>query len=319
MRDKFGRNINYVRISLTDKCNLRCVYCMPSDVKFERNYINNDLSFDDYKFIVKSMSDLGITKVRFTGGEPLLYPDLIELIKFTHEKCNIEDIAITTNGIGLADIAYELKESGLKSVNISLDSLKEYKYKSITKNGQLKEVLKSINICLKLGIKVKINCVVINGFNDDELYDFIMMAKYYPIDVRFIELMPLGEAKKIYNNGYFNIGAEIDQIKDLYKVSDNENSTAQYYKFDGARGRIGIITPMRCSFCSDCNRIRVTSNGTIKLCLHSKEEVDIKYYLHKPMIFREIMREIILGKPEKHHLIENQCSDTDRSMYEIGG
>ncbi|MEG1310533.1 MAG: GTP 3',8-cyclase MoaA [Romboutsia sp.] len=319
MKDKFGRSINYVRISLTDKCNLRCVYCMPSDVKFEKNYINDDLSFDDYKFIVKSMSDLGITKVRFTGGEPLLYPNLVELIRFSYEECNIDDINITTNGIGLADVARDLKINGLKSVNISLDSLKEYKYKSITRNGRLKEVLKSINICLSLGIKVKINCVVIDGFNDDEIDDFIIMTKYYPIDVRFIELMPLGEAKKVYNSGYFNVGAEIDSIEDLYKVDDNEKSTAQYYKFSGSRGRVGVITPMRCSFCSECNRIRVTSNGIIKPCLHSKEEINIKYYLHKPLMFREIMKEIILGKPEKHNLIENQCSDTERSMYEIGG
>lgn len=319
MVDKYGRNINYVRISLTDKCNLRCIYCMPSDVEFEKNYINDVLSLNDYKFIIKGMSELGINKVRFTGGEPLLYPNLVDLIRYTYEECRIDDIGITTNGIGLHEVAYELYQNGLKSVNISMDSLKEYKYKSITRGGDLKDVLKSIHKCLSLGIKVKVNCVVIKGFNDDEILDFMLMTKFYPIDIRFIELMPLGEASKVYKKGYFNIGQMIDSVDELYKVSSNKKSAAQYYKYDGAKGRVGIITPMSCSFCSECNRIRVTANGNIKLCLHSKEEIDIKYYLNKPLIFREIMREMILEKPEKHYLNENQCSDTNRRMYQIGG
>lgn len=319
MIDKYGRNIDYVRISLTDKCNLRCVYCMPSDVAFEKNYINDVLELDDYKFIIKGMSELGTTKVRFTGGEPLLHPNIVELIRYAYEDCRIDDIGITTNGIGLDKIAYNLYQSGLKSVNISLDSLKEYKYKSITRGGELKHILKSINKCLSLGIKVKINCVVINGFNDDELLDFMLMTKLHPIDIRFIELMPLGEASKVYKKGYFNIGKMIENIDELYKVNSNEKSTAQYYRFDGAKGRIGVITPMSCSFCNECNRIRVTANGTIKLCLHSNEEFDIKEYLNKPMIFKEVMKDIILEKPEKHYLNENQHSDTTRKMYQIGG
>lgn len=318
MKDKFGRKIDYVRISLTDKCNLRCVYCMPDDVKFEKNYINNDLSFDDYKFIIKGLADIGITKVRFTGGEPLLYPKLLELIKYTY-LAGIDDIAITTNGIGLYEIASELRCNGLSTVNISMDSLKEYKFKEITRYGQLINVLKSINKCLRLGIKVKINCVLIDGFNDDEIIDFITLTMNYPIDVRFIELMPLGEAKKIYHSGYIDVVEAISNVEGLYRIKDEKKSVAKYYKLQNSKGRVGIITPMSCSFCSDCNRIRLTSDGFIKPCLHSKEEIDIKYYLNKPMIFREILKEIILGKPEKHYLVENQSTDTDKSMYQIGG
>lgn len=318
MKDKFGRKIDYVRISLTDKCNLRCVYCMPDDVRFERNYINDDLGFDDYKFIIKMMADIGITKVRFTGGEPLLYPKLIELVKYTYNS-GIEDIAITTNGMGLYEIASELRRSGLTTVNISIDSLKEYKFKEITRYGKLTEVLKSINKCLSLGIKVKINCVLINGFNDDEIIDFITLTMNFPIDVRFIELMPLGEAKGIYNSGYIDVVNVISNIDGLYRVKDNEKSVAKYYKLANAKGRVGVITPMSCSFCSECNRIRITSNGCIKPCLHSKEEIDIKYYINKPMIFKEVLKEIILGKPEKHHLLEKKSTDTHRSMYQIGG
>ena len=319
MLDGYGRNIDYARISLTDKCNLRCVYCMPEDKVYENNLINDTLSFNDYKFIINGLSQVGIKKIKFTGGEPLLYPHLIELIKYAHYECNIDDISITTNGIGLNEIAYELKRSGLKSVNISLDSLKSYKYKSITRGGNLTDVLKSINRCLELGIKVKINCVVIKRFNDDEVYDFIEMANYYPIDVRFIELMPLGEGEYFYENGYFNISKLINEIDELYKIEDEKGSTARLYQAKYAKGRIGIITPISCKFCNTCNRIRITSDGKIKLCLHSNEETDIRYYLNKPMIFKEVLKEIILKKPDKHNLLENNSSDTYRQMYEIGG
>ena len=319
MLDGYERNIDYARISLTDKCNLRCVYCMPEDKVYENNLINDTLSFNDYKFIINGLSQVGIKKIKFTGGEPLLYPHLIELIKYAHYECNIDDISITTNGIGLNEIAYELKRSGLKSVNISLDSLKSYKYKSITRGGNLKDVLKSINRCLELGIKVKINCVVIKRFNDDEVYDFIEMANYYPIDVRFIELMPLGEGEYFYENGYFNISNFINDIDELYKIEDEKGSTARLYQAKYAKGRIGIITPISCQFCNTCNRIRITSDGKIKLCLHSNEETDIRYYLNKPMIFKEVLKEIILKKPDKHNLLESNSSDTYRQMYEIGG
>ena len=319
MLDGYERNIDYARISLTDKCNLRCVYCMPEDKVYENNLINDTLSFNDYKFIINGLSQVGIKKIKFTGGEPLLYPHLIELIKYAHYECNIDDISITTNGIGLNEIAYELKRSGLKSVNISLDSLKSYKYKSITRGGNLTDVLKSINRCLELGIKVKINCVVIKRFNDDEVYDFIEMANYYPIDVRFIELMPLGEGEYFYENGYFNISNFINDIDELYKIEDEKGSTARLYQAKYAKGRIGIITPISCQFCNTCNRIRITSDGKIKLCLHSNEETDIRYYLNKPMIFKEVLKEIILKKPDKHNLLESNSSDTYRKMYEIGG
>ena len=319
MLDGYERNIDYARISLTDKCNLRCVYCMPEDKLNENNLINDTLSFNDYKFIINGLSQVGIKKIKFTGGEPLLYPHLIELIKYAHYECNIDDISITTNGIGLNEIAYELKRSGLKSVNISLDSLKSYKYKSITRGGNLTDVLKSINRCLELGIKVKINCVVIKRFNDDEVYDFIEMANYYPIDVRFIELMPLGEGEYFYENGYFNISNFINDIDELYKIEDEKGSTARLYQAKYAKGRIGIITPISCQFCNTCNRIRITSDGKIKLCLHSNEETDIRYYLNKPMIFKEVLKEIILKKPDKHNLLESNSSDTYRQMYEIGG
>lgn len=319
MIDEHGRNIDYARISLTDKCNLRCAYCMPEDKVYENNLINNTLSFNDYKFIINGLEQVGIKKIRFTGGEPLLYPHLIELIKYTYHECKIDDISITTNGIGLNEIAYELKKSGLKTVNINLESLKSYKYKSITRGGNLTDVLKSINRCLELGIKVKINCVVIKGFNDDELYDFIDMTNYYPIDVRFIELMPIGEGKYFFENGYFNITKFINENENLYKIKDEKGSSAKLYQAKYAKGRVGIVTSLSYPFCNTCNKIRITSDGKIKSCLHSNEETDITYYFNKPIIFKQILKEIIFKKPDKHNLLENKCSYTNRDMYEIGG
>lgn len=318
MLDKYGRNVDYAKISLTDKCNLRCVYCMPEDKVYEKNLINNSLSFNDYKFIINGLAQVGINKISFTGGEPLLYPHLIDLIKYTHKECKIDDISISTNGIGLNEIAYELRKNGLKTVNISLDSLKSYKYKSITRDGNLTDVLKSINRCLELGINVKINCVVIKGFNDDEIYDFIEMANYYPIDVRFIELIPIGEGKHFFENGYFNITKFINETDELYKIENEKGSSVKLYQAKYAKGRIGIITPISCSACNICNSIRITSNGKIKLCLHSNEETDITYYLNKPIIFKEILKETISNKPQKHNLLEINSSDDDRDMYEIG-
>ena len=302
MLDEYGRKIDYAKISLTDKCNLKCVYCIPEYEVDKNNLMNDTLSLHDYKFIINGLSQVGIRKIRFTGGEPLLYPHLIELIKYTRIECNINDIAITTNGIGLDEMAYELKQSGVKTVNISLDSLKSYKYKSITRGGNLADVLKSINECLSLGIKVKINCVVINGFNDDEIYDFIDMTNHYPIDVRFIELMPLGEGKHFYEDGYFNITNYINKIDELYKIEDDIDSTAKLYKLDYAKGRVGVIAPLSSQFCNRCNKIKVTSDGKIKPCISSNEEIDIKYYLNKPMMFKEELKEAIYKKPQKYNL-----------------
>ncbi|MGL5756578.1 MAG: GTP 3',8-cyclase MoaA [Paraclostridium sp.] len=317
MIDKHNREIDYLRISLTDKCNLRCIYCMPQDIQTDN--INNELSFEDYKTILKVFSNAGIKKVRFTGGEPLLYENLDKLIEYARVECRIDDICMTTNAIGLSNKINKLKHNGLKKVNISIDSLNEEKYKKITRGGDLNQVLEAIDKCIKLGIKVKINCVLIKGLNDDELYDFINITKDKFIDVRFIELMPIGEGLKIFKKGYVNLNETLAQIECLKPITFSEKSVASYYKIDNSKGRVGIITPMSCSFCNNCNRIRMTSNGNLKLCLHSKEEIDIKPYLKNSEKFLSTLKEFIYTKPEKHNLLENKKSDTNRNMYQIGG
>lgn len=282
---------SYLHISLTQKCNLGCVYCKSENQYYDSTF--DKLTVEDYKFLIKSMAELGISKVRFSGGEPLLYQRLIELIKFAKEECGVEDIGITTNGVLLYELAYELRDAGVNSVNISLDSLKEYKYKSITNGGSLKKVLKSIEVCSKIGLDTKINCVTIDGFNDDELYDFMLMTHYYPIDVRFREIVPMGEALKIYKQGYFNVQQFINEIDELTLVENNEICGAKYYKYNGAKGRVGVITPLYSSYCNNHNKIRIASNGYMKLGSNSEVEIDITQYLQKPMIFKETIKEII--------------------------
>lgn len=303
MLDEYCKNIDYAEISITDKCNLRCVYCRSEDsIHYNDNLINDCLSLYDYKFIINGLSQVGIKKINFTGGEPLLYPNLVELIRYTYYECNINDISITTHGIGLHEIVDELKRNGLKTVNISLDSLKSYKYKEITRGGNLNDVLKSINRCLELGVKVNINCVIIDTFNDDEIYDFIDMANYYPVDIRFIEIMPFGEGKYIYEEGYFNLSKYINQIDILYKIEDDKDTNAKMYKVNHSKGRIGIITDIRYN---TCNKVIITLDGKIKLSMHSNEEVDMKYYLNKPMIFKEVLRESIYKIMENNMLLSN--------------
>ena len=301
MLDEYKKNINYAEISLTDKCNLKCVYCMPEDKVYDSDIINDTLLFSDYKFIINGLAQVGINKIDFTGGEPLLYPQLVELIKYTTFDCNIDDVSITTNGIGLHEIAYELKQSGLKSVNISLDSLKSYKYKAITRGANLNYVLKSINRCLDLGIKVNINCVIIKKFNDDEIYDFIDMTNYYPVDIRFVELLPFGEGEYLYENGYFNLTKFINETDLLYKIQDEEELNIDLYKIKYAKGRIGIITNVSANV---CNRIIITPSGSVKLEVYSNEHVDIKEYLNKPMIFKEVLREIMTKIIDNNKLSE---------------
>lgn len=295
MKDSYSREINYLRISLTDKCNLRCVYCMEEDLKFKEDYINDVLSFEDYKFIIKNASELGIKKIKFTGGEPLLYPKLSELIYFAKNDCNIEEISITTNGHGFCEKALELKRSGLDRVNISINSLREYRYSAITRGGRLNEVLNTLNTCLRLKLEVKINVILINEFNNDEIHDFMQLAKNFNIDVRFIELMPQGMSKKLYETSYISVKETVESMGEIEYIEYDYNSPARNYIFKNCKGRIGIIAPLSNCFCNNCNKISLTHDGNIKSCILGSE-IDIKEYINKPIMFKETIKDIIKNK-----------------------
>lgn len=319
MLDRFGRNIDYLRVSLTDRCNLRCVYCMPEQ-GVEKICHEDILRFEEVLKVVSVFSKLGIKKVRYTGGEPLILKDIEKIIYETSRLSGIEDISVTTNGILLADMVCSLKEAGLKRVNISLDTLKEDRYSRITRGGNIKKVFDAIERCIAYGITpVKINVVVIKGINDDELGDFIKLTKDMPIEVRFIELMPIGEGRRYFQEGHMSSEEILSIHQGLIPVPINEHKTAELYKLKNAKGTVGFISPVSCKFCSSCNKIRLTAVGTIKPCLHSSEEISIREYVDNEIGLMYAIKRAIYGKPAEHHMDDEGVSRSKRDMYQIGG
>ena len=263
MNDQFGREINYLRISLTDNCNLRCIYCTPNLI-----HKNNILSFEDISKIIGVVKELGIKKIRLTGGEPLLRNDLNKIISKIKDT-GINEIYLTTNGILLEEKIEELKEAGLCGVNISLDTLDGEIFKKITRGGDIQKVLRGIEKSLELGLKVKINSVIIKGINE-KFEDLVRLTENKNIDVRFIELMPIGEGKNyqgIDNQEIFEI------LKKSFEINEENfeiNGVARYFRIKNFKGRVGFISPIHSCFCETCNKIRITSFGEIKRCLNEK-------------------------------------------------
>ena len=313
MKDRFGRNITYLRISVTDLCNLRCKYCMPeSGVK---SLCHSDiLSIEEIVEIVKVASKNGIKKIRLTGGEPLVRRGFINLCKQISEINEIEDIAITTNGVYLKDMADELFENKVRRINFSLDTLIKEKYNDITRRNDFDKTMESLFYAIKKGFEVKINVVLIGGFNDDEIQDFVNLANDYDLEVRFIELMQIGETANWSKNKFVSNKIVLEKVPEL--EFDGVSGVAKIYKIKGQKGRIGLISPISCSFCEDCNRIRLTSDGKLKPCLHSKDEINLKGLSGEEL--EEVFKRGIFEKPEKHHL-EDGKSESARDMNKIGG
>lgn len=319
MIDSYGRNIDYFRISLTDRCNLRCVYCMP-EKGIDKKSHKEILRFEEILKIVKAASLLGIKKIRYTGGEPLVSKDIDWLIQETSKISGIREICITTNGILLEDLAEDLKKAGLTRVNISLDTLKEDKYKAITRGGNISKVLRAIQKSINIGLTpVKINTVLIKGINDDEIADFINLTKELPVEVRFIELMPIGQGAELYKDGFISSSEILARFPELMPVETSKSSTASIFKAKGSIGKVGFISPLSCKFCSECNRIRLTSVATIKPCLHSSKEVNLRDYLDNEVLLTSVLKEAIYSKPSQHHLESSRKSESERAMYQIGG
>lgn len=313
MKDRFGRNITYLRISVTDLCNLRCKYCMPeSGVK---SLCHSDiLSIEEIVEIVKVASKNGIKKIRLTGGEPLVRRGFINLCKEISKIDKIEDIAITTNGVYLKAMADELFENKVRRINFSLDTLIKEKYNDITRRNDFDKTMESLFYAIKKGFKVKINVVLIGGFNDDEIQDFVNLANDYDLEVRFIELMQIGETANWSKDKFVSNKIVLEKVPEL--EFDGVSGVAKIYKIKGQKGRIGLISPISCSFCEDCNRIRLTSDGKLKPCLHSKDEINLKGLSGEEL--EEVFKRGIFEKPEKHHL-EDGKSESARDMNKIGG
>ena len=323
MKDKYNREIDYLRISLTDKCNLRCIYCM--DDKDNTFFSEEDkLTKDEICKVVNICSKLGIKKVRLTGGEPLVRKDIIDLLQGINNIDGIEEIYMTTNGILLEDKVEILKKSGLKGVNISLDSLKSDMFNKLTRVGDLKKVLNSIDKCLENKIKVKINTVMIKGMNEDEILDFVNLTLEKDIDVRFIELMPIGVGSKFKGVSNDEIRKLVNEkFKDIEEIKRNNNEgPATYIKLKNAKGKVGFISAISNCFCEECNRIRLTSEGFLKQCLHYKYGIDLKNLLRGNASEEEILNVIkdnIYNKPEKHLFMQKSKDKELKFMNQIGG
>jgi len=320
--DSFGRSINYLRISVTDRCNLRCIYCMPPEGVPQMPH-SEILSYEEVRTVVRAAAELGINRIRFTGGEPLVRAELSKLIKMISQIEGIQELSLTTNGTFLKNYALELKQAGLSRVNVSLDTLKADKFQYITRLGKLKDVLEGIEAAKEAGFEpVKINTVVMRGINDDEILDFAKMTYKDGWHVRFIELMPFKGVAEFVPS--IELRQHISLLGKLEpSASITGNGPAMYYRLAGAKGTIGFITPLtELSFCSRCNRMRLTPDGRLRPCLLGEDEIDLKMPLRNNASMEELKRLIlkaVASKPEHHHLEGGNVRLVKRKMSQIGG
>ena len=317
MTDGFGREINYLRLSITELCNLRCRYCMPEDGVCKKSHAEM-LTQEEMLSAIRAAASLGVTKLRLTGGEPLVKPNIVSLCREAAATPGIREICLTTNGTLLPRLAQPLKEAGVNRLNISLDTLDADKYRFITRRGELEQALKGIEAAQKAGFEqIKINTVLIGGFNDDEIPQLAELTRRYPLDLRFIELMPMYDSGDFGPEAFLPYTAVTEKLPELEPLPA-DGSVAKLYRLPGAPGRIGLISPVSAHFCASCNRIRITADGKIKPCLHSPDELSIKGLSEAEMT--EVLRRAILQKPKWHgELSYSQRSQAQRNMNQIGG
>ena len=322
VKDRFARTIDYLRISVTDRCNLRCLYCMPSG-GVEPVKHKDILSYEEIIRIAQNAARLGVRKIRLTGGEPLTRRNIAFLISSIRHINGIQDLSMTTNGILLEKYAQTLADAGLDRVNISLDSLNEERYREITRGGELALALRGIDAAGQAGLKpIKINMVPIRGFNDEEILSFARMTMDSEYQVRFIECMPSADIDFWSPAKYMTtdeIKKIIEPLGPLSPVHIRRNGPSKYYQFKGAKGVIGFISALTHHFCSDCNRLRLTADGKLRPCLFSETEIDLGAAIRRGASDKEIVRLLLLSiavKPEGHrigsrqNLPENHSADS---------
>lgn len=317
MIDQHGRKITYLRISVTELCNLRCRYCMPEEGVCKKSHFDM-LTEDEMILAVEAAASLGITKLRITGGEPLVKKNIVSICRRAAAVKGIREVCLTTNGILLPQLAKPLKEAGVKRLNLSLDTLDAQKYAYITRIGDLEAFWQGFYAAMEAGFeKIKINAVLMGGFNDDEIVPLAELTRKYPLDMRFIEMMPM------YDSGDFDSGAFIPITKVREQLPDaipteQDGGVAKLYRLPGAQGNIGLISPVSAHFCGECNRIRLTADGKIKPCLHSADEYSLKGLDFEGM--RAQLEKAIWSKPAWHGDLDAvHRSQAGRNMNQIGG
>ncbi len=306
-----------MRLSVTDRCNLRCRYCMPEDGVCKKPH-EQMLNEDEMIAAVEAAASLGIEKLRITGGEPLVKRNIMSLCARAAHVPGIREVCMTTNGVLLPKLAKGLRAAGVRRVNISLDTLNPDKYAYITRMGTLDQALAGLDAALDAGFdKVKINAVLIGGFNDGEIEEMAKLTLTYPVDVRFIELMPMLDQPEFGERAFIPYTRVLETLPQAVPVRA-DGGVAKLYRLPGAKGNIGLISPVNAHFCAGCNRIRLTADGKLKPCLHSADEISLKGMTREAM--RETMRQVIFEKPACHaELSASQRSQAGRNMNQIGG
>ena len=325
MQDSFGRKIDYLRISVTDKCNLRCQYCMPKEgIRLLEH--QELLQLEEIARVVRIMADLGITQIRFTGGEPLVRRNLVKLIMDVHQMEKIQELSMTTNGVLLGEQLEQLMNAGLKSVNISLDTMNAATFFQITGMDAFDKVIRAIEKAVAAGMKVKINCMPCQEWNAEDVAAVAGLACKYPLDVRFIELMPVGCGREFHGLLSQKVLGRLEDVygKGVQLEEKRGNGPAIYYDFKGFQGKIGFISPMSHRFCASCNRIRLTAEGQLKMCLDYNSGIELKPLLRSGASDEEIKKEILEAvkrKPKGHDFMNTMQRETldNRKMVQIGG
>lgn len=317
MLDCYGRQINYLRLSVTELCNLRCRYCMPNEGVCKKSH-EDMLTQEEMIRAVETAAQLGVTKIRITGGEPLVKKNILSICEQAAAVKGIREVCLTTNGILLPHYAKPLKDAGVRRLNISLDTLNAEKYTHITRIGTLSQATDGLHAALDAGFeKIKLNTVLIGGFNEDEIVTMAQLTKQYPIDVRFIELMPMRHEDEFSQKSFVSCQNVIDRLPDAIP-QPCDGGVAQLYRLPGAQGNIGLLSPVSNHFCAGCNRIRLTADGKLKPCLHSGDEFSIKGLNREEMLAQ--FRRAILAKPACHgELSHTSRSQAGRNMNQIGG
>jgi cyclic pyranopterin phosphate synthase len=323
LTDRFGRAHNYLRVSVTDRCNQRCHFCMPLDQQFFHSK-KEILSYEEIVMVVKVANRLGIDRVRITGGEPLVRRELPTLIRMLKAETTLKDISMTTNGLLLERFAQPLKDAGLDRINVSLHSLQPERFQKLTRFGTLATVLRGIRKAIAVGlVPMKVNALIMKGFNDDEIEDLFKLTLQDQISVRFLELMPIGEALSLDGFGSYlnltNVRERLTEKYGLVPTTENGNGPAKYWKVPGAQGKVGFITPISNKYCDTCSRMRLTANGELRPCLAYDVHVNMREAIRNRDLaaIEEAFQKALSIKPKGHHWEEGQTTHT--VMSSLGG
>ena len=324
--DLYKRIINYLRISVTDRCNLRCRYCMPEQ-GLPLTPHDEILTYEDILRLVRVFVKEGISKVRLTGGEPLVRKGIVDFIFQLSKIEEIKDLSLTTNGLLLKDFASDLKQAGLRRINISLDTLNRDKFSLITRRNGYERVWQGIEEAMKVSLSpIKINMVAIKGLNDDEIESFALLTMNHPLIVRYIEYMPSGNGEEWREGNILTIPeikTRLEEMGRLHPIpSDQWDGPARRFRLEGAIGEIGLIGPVSDHFCDSCNRLRLTPDGKIRTCLFSDEEIDVKSLLRKGGGDEDLRQQLLSAlkkKPQRHNISTHQFKKCQRNMSAIGG